>query len=35
MTARITLADTALLADVSGALFHPESATLVVADLHL
>lgn len=35
MTARITLADAALLADVSGALFHPQSATLVVADLHL
>ena len=35
MSARITLADTALLADPSGALFQPDSATLIVADLHL
>lgn len=35
MSARITLAETALLADPSGALFQPDSATLIVADLHL
>jgi DNA ligase-associated metallophosphoesterase len=34
MTARITVAGTGLLADLSGALFHPDSATLIVADLH-
>jgi uncharacterized protein len=35
MSARITLAETALLADPTGALFQPDSATLIVADLHL
>ena len=35
MHARITIEDTALFADPSGALFWPETKTLVVADLHL
>lgn len=35
MHARITLEDTALFADPSGALFWPARKTLVVADLHL
>ena len=35
MTAAIRVGDAALQADVSGALFQPESATLIVADLHL
>ena len=35
MTAAIRVGEAALLADVSGALFHPEDATLIVADLHL
>ena len=35
MTASIRVGEAALLADVSGALFHPESGTLIVADLHL
>lgn len=35
MSARLTVAETALLADTSGALFQPDAATLIVADLHL
>jgi DNA ligase-associated metallophosphoesterase len=35
MTAAIRLGDAALQADVSGALFQPDSGTLIVADLHL
>jgi DNA ligase-associated metallophosphoesterase len=35
MHARITIEDTALFADPSGALYWPETKTLVVADLHL
>ena len=35
MSARITVAETALLADPSGALFQPDMSTLIVADLHL
>ncbi|MFY7782156.1 MAG: metallophosphoesterase, partial [Tagaea sp.] len=35
MHARITIEDTALFADPSGALYWPAVKTLVVADLHL
>ncbi|MFM7346322.1 MAG: ligase-associated DNA damage response endonuclease PdeM [Tagaea sp.] len=35
MHARITIEETALFADPSGALYWPETKTLVVADLHL
>jgi DNA ligase-associated metallophosphoesterase len=35
MHARITIEDTALFADPSGALYWPETKTLVAADLHL
>ena len=35
MHARITIEDTAMFADPSGALYWPETKTLVVADLHL
>lgn len=35
MTARLTVNGCALQADVSGALFQPDEATLIVADLHL
>ncbi len=34
MSARLTVADTALLADPTGALFQPDAGTLIVADLH-
>lgn len=35
MTARISVNDRALQADVSGALFQPDAGVLIVADLHL
>ena len=35
MSARLTVNGCALLADPSGALFQPDEATLIVADLHL
>jgi uncharacterized protein len=35
MHARITIEDTALFADPAGALYWPETKTLIVADLHL
>jgi DNA ligase-associated metallophosphoesterase len=35
MTAAIRVGEAALMADVSGALYQPEGATLIVADLHL
>lgn len=35
MTARLTVNGCALQADVSGALFQPDEAALIVADLHL
>jgi DNA ligase-associated metallophosphoesterase len=34
VSARLTVAETALLADPSGALFQPDAGTLIVADLH-
>ena len=35
MTAALRVAGVAVLADVSGALFQPDTGTLIVADLHL